>query len=197
MFRVLFTLASAVALLVCAATMVLWVRSYWVTDFYLGRNGPKTVLTQSSRGSVLLNSALVPQDRRVVPAYGYHRMTAAQSLHARAPHLGEPGVRHHGAWLGFSWFASDGGVSRRKLPNGHTVNMHFLPMHEVAVPDWSLLLVFAALPVAWLLLWWRDRGRRRRIERGLCARCGYDLRATTNRCPECGAMLPTPRAAVA
>jgi hypothetical protein len=55
----------------------------------------------------------------------------------------------------------------------------------VAVPLWSLLLLLAVWP-AWHLWTVRRDGPEKRRRRGLCAHCGYDLRASAERCPECG-----------
>ena len=59
----------------------------------------------------------------------------------------------------------------------------------VRVPHW-LPLMFALLPLA---IWTRAAVRcARRRRRGECLSCGYDLRATSERCPECGAAPPEP-----
>jgi hypothetical protein len=48
---------------------------------------------------------------------------------------------------------------------------------------WSLCLLMATVPGVWVAATLRVRTRRCS---GLCPICGYDLRATTDRCPECG-----------
>jgi hypothetical protein len=55
----------------------------------------------------------------------------------------------------------------------------------VDVPYWSLVLIAGVMPS-----WWVIRRRRQWMleRRHLCATCGYDLRATPDRCPECGAV---------
>jgi hypothetical protein len=53
----------------------------------------------------------------------------------------------------------------------------------VVVPNWFLLSLFSIAPLVWVAKWWR---RRTRVANGKCRNCGYDMRASPGRCPECG-----------
>jgi hypothetical protein len=56
-------------------------------------------------------------------------------------------------------------------------------MHYLLLPYWFLILAALVLP---LLLLFRQASRFRKT--GQCCTCGFDLRATPARCPECGAV---------
>jgi len=55
--------------------------------------------------------------------------------------------------------------------------------NRVVIPLWPLIAAALCLPAVWLVRFKRRRGL---AGVGRCAKCGYDLRATTERCPECG-----------
>lgn len=74
---------------------------------------------------------------------------------------------------GFSWREGKGG------PANSPIMFDYL---SVWVPHWFLILI-TAIPPAIALRRWR---RRKRIKPGCCTNCGYDLRASPQRCPECG-----------
>jgi hypothetical protein len=63
----------------------------------------------------------------------------------------------------------------------------FASYRIVRVPCWAATLVLALLP-AWAIL--RHVRSARRHTRGQCPSCGYDLRSSPDRCPECGMAIP-------
>ena len=65
---------------------------------------------------------------------------------------------------------------------------------RVQVRPWLLAIPFIILPMIWAI---RFVAHRRRWREGLCQRCGYDLRASPARCPECGAVPVSSTRAVA
>lgn len=60
---------------------------------------------------------------------------------------------------------------------------------KLVVPYWLITFVLLGVGSPFLLATVRGISRlnaRRRIRKGCCGRCGYDLRATESRCSECG-----------
>jgi hypothetical protein len=75
---------------------------------------------------------------------------------------------------------------------GFSVRSGSSPFRSVVVeaPFWGVAAVMTILSLLWLRLVARQVRRRRRKKLGLCLECGYDLRASKERCPECGTAVP-------
>ena len=157
MARRLFTLLSALSLLLSLAAVALWVRSYWLFDDLSYTTERGSVSLANPRGGLLLYSdAMNAQATRRRIGFSHSR-TRALDL-ARA--FGSP----HRKW----------GPVRAWSP----------PPHRIVVVQWWLPATLLAVAPG-VSLASRLRLRRRRLL-GLCSFCGYDLRASPGRCPECG-----------
>src|SRR5688572_15876587 len=171
--RPLFTICSAASLLLCVAVGVLWVRSDRVTDQLVWLRADGTRFLQTARGHVWLQvdfidlSAYSPDDfgleYRSFPAIPAPHF--AFSFLAPDPNLTGTSWR----WGGFEW---------------HTLSYRGQMKAATGVARCSsLVMTTALLPLAWTALRLRSIVRKRRRNRmGLCSACGYDLRASPQRC---------------
>jgi hypothetical protein len=212
MRRRLFTLAAGASAVLCAAACVLWVRSYRVAEFAVWRCRNMNVAVSdvewytqnmcagSYRGRVLIN-----WERIVWPkAYPHYQRPAGDWRwdYRRERYPAEPDLLFAfgpydeldelPSWmrrLGFGYWNT---TATATLWNDFESQL--IPTHHLGfrVPYWALMASTIVTPASWLLH--RHRRRRRRKE-GRCPACGYDLRATPERCPECGTAAGGERAA--
>jgi hypothetical protein len=100
--------------------------------------------------------------------------------HPQWSHNSRPAAEARLAWSG-------GGLWGRlgfKWEVAHPPRRFDEVMREVTFPIWPIAVLIAIPPLMWLR---RLRRLRYRTRRGLCLACGYDLRGSAERCPECGA----------
>jgi hypothetical protein len=163
---------SAVAFV---AVVAAWLRSQHTEDLIRFNVYDALFSVDTSRGHLILWCSMRDDPRGSPPSITW------SYVHQRNP---------FGLTFAFSPFKerynviSVPGFTLRRVP-GDPTGAH--GWYDVIVA-WPLLATAtAAPPLLWTLLsgrrWHRARQRRRA---GLCEHCGYDLRGSPERCPECG-----------
>lgn len=168
MRRLIFTVWSAFSMLVLLVAAAMWVRSYYWWDSAAWPTGTSNALSVSSQfgGIDFLESYYVANRY-----FGFRPQRPAkfQRNSVRCdPYRPYWRLDTANAVLGFYY---------DYLPNLY---------RRLLIPYWAITLVSAVCPIAWLLT------RRRTLKAGCCSRCGYDLRATPDKCPECGRPVKRP-----
>jgi hypothetical protein len=174
------TTLAALSLLLCVTVAgVLWPRSLRQSHSVSHRRGLHVFRVASAAGEVAFwwntDAAPAVAQTRTPSRHGEFDFGAgipgivgkpSRELRGRVP-----GVVAYDAYDHLYAYAIAGGqaVTRKRV---------------VAVPHWLAALPLAAFPAAVLVR--RRRARRKMLASCACAGCGYDLRATPDRCPECG-----------
>jgi len=166
----LLNLLTVASLLLCVAAVVLWVRSFWYDDQVSFSAGERMYGMQAVRGRIALTWTSPDRGWRNYNGGGWSHVPTA----GRDPSQEELDEMCRSRFLGF---ATDAFTFNPGNAAGPQTN------HVLVVPHWFVVAASLA-PLALPALSWA-RARRRRA-RGLCAACGYDLRATRQKCPECG-----------
>ena len=188
MSRRLLNFLTVLSLLLVAVTCALWVRSYWLREqvvcVAMRERGQWVVFRQYRlalvRGRLYahyVRASYPPEDPCYVPGTMRFRRDTSASKSAPA---WWPARLQDSAVLSFAYERERGTAGRfpGKQPPVAVA---------VAVPAWFVTAASAALPGYRLAA---ARRRRRRGPPGLCRVCGYDLRASPDRCPECGTPAP-------
>jgi hypothetical protein len=178
---------TVLSLVLCVASIVTWTRSFrWVEGVtflrqHEGGEPWRSITAVGTLGGFVGLHCFEdhPGATRTASAGYQKERFDGREFQQLLDHLAGPGSVWHGGrrWgVYYCWFDEPYGPWSRGLTYRDTF---------VLVPCWMLVVLFAALPAA-RFAW--ARRRRLRDERGLCPSCGYDLRATPDRCPECGAI---------
>jgi hypothetical protein len=194
--RQLFNIVALLSLLVALAVAALWVRSYFASDAFfppstLDKTQPQTHLRQNivytNRGAIVYLLIELRGD----PADDYHKQSTARIASSGRHVVEKPeelpslensplvAVYSSRGFLGFQMERAATATFPPATPD--------IGISRFIIPLWFPLVLSLVLPAAWFWHWRRLRLRNRV---GKCQRCGYDMRATPERCPECGAMRP-------
>jgi hypothetical protein len=180
----IWNILCALSLLLCVTTVLLWIRSYHVSDHVslksISSDGrtKRYCLWESSAGGL---SCCIGAFTMLCP-FNHdehedmrpdHPITWRTDAYPSYPHIPVEGRER--LVLGMNWDSE----------NETNPGNYQLWSRTLILPHRWLVLLTALVPVVYSVRrWMGNSGRRQKL--GFCKKCGYDLRASKRRCPECG-----------
>jgi hypothetical protein len=204
MKRLALNFVTILSLLMCVVATAVWLRGYWRADlvrfarvqFQGLRMTNEAYDVASARGGLTLGWGFTQNDfpsKAVADTVRGRTGPADGRFHLQAMQL---------YWLQYAGGFFQQGSGRLRLGFGfRSVDSAWPPAaptiiqrgRQVVVPWPVVVLVTGALPAGRIWVSRRCALRRRRAAAGGCRKCGYDMRATPSRCPECGTDASQPQ----
>jgi hypothetical protein len=202
MLRRLFTFLAGLSLLLCVGICILRARPHFREEYaYQQYGGPAFSIMTTHKGvrwmAVSYRVGRSRQDLSLFQdTYAYHDGFMPPLLRD------DPVVNDCDDGIGSTgWGFKFGGVSGRfaavsgwnaiagnNAPSPIVTGAPDFRFWYAVTPYWSVITALSILPAIRLVQWWS--AKKRRTPAGICHHCGYDMRATPGRCPECGKAAP-------
>jgi hypothetical protein len=199
--RILFNAATALSLLLCLATVALWLRTRndhsiapsFTVHRVLDRTWSEAAIQNGNlyllriEGFTISENASSDEFPITIKLGGFSAKTWSSLLP-------EVWLKVYGNAVQTTHFFGEVDQGEIAPPAFSPLD---LPKREVwptyyllTLRIWLVATFFGLLPGLQMIAWIVRKLSRRRLRFGCCPVCGYDLRATPDRCPECGT---TPR----
>ncbi len=166
--RRLFNTIATGSLVLCVAMIALWIRSYLRWDMLVRKEGNYQIVARSNLGLVSMNFDILDRSAGY-SFYWRHERWDTDLARLIKSNLGDSGFRYQRLIQTDAYFP-------KAAPS---------VFYHLQTPDWFISLLLAVFPAIFAISFWR---RRTKVQ-SMCSSCGYDLRATPDRCPECGTIL--------
>ena len=183
-FRWLRGILCRVSFLLFLATIGLWIRTYWSCDCI-----DAMTCRLGAESCMVRYAAACPQGHvsirreRYYQRFGLEDPVCSWEVYDPTPPDGVVNSFSNSSSKSFLGFGFNPGGFFKASGSRHDRDG---VVFSVQYPFWAQAAIFAVAPLLACRKLWARRRESFRAARGLCLQCGYDLRATPERCPECG-----------